>query len=105
MINTHDNNEKHVYEVWALGYDQNNNATNVSVYLGVFQNKITALEFAQKFGTSECISHQVGDPDYNPILNYYPEEGHYLVVRVEDCVQVSSSEVCCVDVLWEAAIQ
>ena len=96
---------KHVYEVWALGYDKNDNATNASVYLGSFKDKKTALEFAQKFKSAECISHQVGDPDYNPILNYYPEEGHYLVVRVEDCVQVSGSEVSCVDVLWEAAIQ
>lgn len=100
------NNEKYTYEVWALGYDAEDEPTDVDIHLGEFCNPGDAIAHAQKFYDVECITGKPDDPDYSPIVDFYPEEGHYLEVRVEQVVVCENPEdgTECVDVLWEAAI-
>jgi hypothetical protein len=95
------------YEVWALGYDAEGEATDVTIFLGEFDNPEDAIEHAKKFYDVECITGKEDHPDYNPIVDFYPEEGDYLEVHVETVVECEDPEDGTenIDTIWEAQLK
>ncbi len=105
MINNHENNEKYIYVVCALGYNADDEPTDTEIFLGEFNNPQEAIAHAETFYDLECIS---GKPDHPDFEDLYLEEGEYLELRVEQCIEVEEEDedpyTECVDVLWENAL-
>ena len=110
MINNHENNEKNIYEVWALGYDKEGQPTDIELFLGTFDNPSEAIEHAKKFYDLECIT---GKPDHPDFEDLCLEDGAYLEVRVEKCIEHGEPEeefdpeegwTECFDILYEATL-
>lgn len=84
--------EKYTYEVWVLGYDVNDEPTDIEVYLGAFKTAGEAVAHAKKFYDLGC-AHGLGKVVENL------DEGDYLQVRVEQCVDNEEDGTECIDVL------
>ena len=99
----------YIYEVWALGYDADDEATDTEIYLGEFGTSEKAIEHAKKFYDIECFTGKPDHPDYEDL---YLEEGEYLVVKVEKCVEFEPEDDLdpeegyteCVEILYEKTI-
>lgn len=90
--------EKYTYEVWALGYDADDEPNDIEVYLGEFKTEREAVAHAEKFYDLECV-YGKGKVDENL------DEGDYLQVRVEQCVDNGEDGTECIDVLYEAELR
>jgi hypothetical protein len=98
-----------IYEVWALGYKADGSVTDIDIHLGEFGTAEKAIKHAQKFYDIECITGKPDHPDYNPIYDFYPDEGDYIVVVVEECLEFEPEDefdpeegyVECIKLLYE----
>lgn len=88
------------YEVWALGYDAEDECTDTEIFLGEFETSDKAIEHAKKFYDIECFTGKADHPDFEDL---YLEEGEYLVVQVQQVVECEDPEegTECIAVLWE----
>lgn len=89
--------ENYKYVVCALGYDADNEPTDIEVFLGEFETMREAVAHAEKFYDLECI-YGIGKVDENL------DEGDYLQIRVEQCVDNGEDGIECIDVLYEAEL-
>lgn len=97
---------EYIYEVWALGYDAEDKATDTEIYLGEFGTPEKAVEHAKKFYDFECFTGKPDHPDYEDL---YLVEGEYLVVNVQKCIEHEAEDefdpeegwVECVDIIYE----
>lgn len=86
------------YEIWALGYNANQEATDMTVFLGMATTPEEAVEHAKKFYDLECIFGK-------GMVSEELEEGDYMEVRVEKCYDNDEDdEVTCDDVIYCARL-
>lgn len=92
-----------VYQVWALGYDAEDECTDYEEFLGEFTDVAEAIAHAEKF---KDISYVYDQETMDEM-----DDGEYLEVRVEVCELVPEEEkeedgdpVEVVDICWENAI-
>lgn len=74
---------KYTYEVWALGFDKNNMATDEEVLLGEYTDKQEAIHIAEQYNDISEIEAKLEGP---------VEEGACFEVVVEKCIDTE-----CVD--------
>ena len=82
------------YEIWALSYDANQEATDLSKFLGLLPTAEEAVNHAKKFYDLECIfgKDRVSEALY---------EGEFMEVRVEKCYDnEEDDEVSCEDTVY-----
>jgi len=81
------------YEIWALGYDANQEATDQTVFLGTAMTPEEAIAHAKKFYDLECI--------FGDMVSEELYEGEYMEVRVEKCFDnEEDDEVSCEDLIY-----
>ncbi len=85
MINTHENNEQYIYQVWALGYDSENQCTDGEEFLGEFTDKAEAIAQAEKF---KDLSYLYGEEVLEEL-----DDGVYFEVRVEVLEHLTEEEL------------
>jgi hypothetical protein len=75
------------YEIWALSYNADQEATDISKFLGMLPTAVEAVNHAKKFYDLECIfgKGMVSEELY---------EGEYMEVRVEKCYEDEDEIVC-----------
>jgi hypothetical protein len=75
------------YEIWALGYDANQEATDQTRFLGMLPTAEEAVNHAKKFYDLECIfgKDMVSEELY---------EGEFMEVRVEKCYEDEDEIIC-----------
>ena len=82
------------YEIWALGYSADQEATDQAVFLGTAITPEEAVSHAKKFYDLECIfgKGMVSDALY---------DGEFMEVRVEKCYDnEEDDEVSCEDIIY-----
>lgn len=82
------------YEIWALGYNANQEAIDQAVFLGTAITPEEAVAHAKKFYDLECIfgKDMVSEALY---------EGEFMEVRVEKCYDnEEDDEVSCEDTIY-----
>jgi len=94
--------KEYIYEVWALGYDKDDNGTDVEVLMITFQNPEQAIQFAKCFETAKDITD-----NYAEQISYFGEllEGDYFSIRVEKVDDTDPEYKECVDLLYEAELK
>lgn len=95
-------NKEIFYEIWALGYDKDGEATDFDLDLGEFKDPQDAIEHARKFKDATYVLS--ADTMY-----YLREEGtDYLELRVEACFEDEDEDgelfTECEDVIYEATL-
>jgi hypothetical protein len=81
------------YEIWALGYDANQEATDQTVFLGMAITPEEAVSHAKKFYDLECI--------FGDMVSEELYEGEFMEVRVEKCYDnEEDDEVSCEDTVY-----
>lgn len=95
-------NKEIFYEIWALGYDSESEATDFDMNLGEFTDPQDAIEHARKFKDATYILSA-------DELYYLREEGtDYLELRVEACFEDEDEDgeffTECEDVIYEATL-
>lgn len=75
------------YEIWALSYNANQEATDIAKFLGMFPMAEDAVNHAKKFYDLECI-FGIG------MVSEELYEGEYMEVRVEKCYE-DEDEITC----------
>jgi len=96
-----DNNYE-VWEVWALGYDKDDNCTDVEILMATFQKPTQAISFAECFETKQDIINNYTDQikEFGEL-----EDGDYFEIKVEK-VDISNPEYSqCIDILYEEALK
>ena len=80
------------YEIWALGYNADQEATDQTVFLGIAMTAEEAVNHAKKFYDLECIfgKGMVSEELY---------EGEFMEVRVEKCIE-NEDEVSCEEAIY-----
>lgn len=80
------------YEIWAIGYNEKQEAIDTAVFLGMLSTAKEAVNHAKKFYDLECIfgKDMVAEELY---------EGEYMEVRVEKCYE-DEDEVTCEDTVY-----
>jgi hypothetical protein len=82
------------YEIWALGYNADQEATDQTRFLGMLPTAEEAVNHAKKFYDLECIfgKDMVSEELY---------EGEFMEVRVEKCYDnEEDDEVSCDEVVY-----
>jgi hypothetical protein len=81
------------YEIWALGYNADQEATDQAVFLGMAISPEEAVEHAKKFYDLECI--------FGKMVSEELYEGEFMEVRVEKCYDnEEDDEVSCDEVVY-----
>lgn len=99
----------YTYEVWALGYDANGDATDVEIFLGDWEGSKHALEFAAKICSIKDVEEVMDSAERYSFAKLKPEEGEYLTLQVQKCIEMEPEDELdpeegyteCIDVLYE----
>ena len=97
--------EQYKYIVCALGYDADDEATDTEIFIEDFGTAEKAIEYAKKIKSISDIEELIFE-------NIHLDEGEYLEIRVEKCIEHEAEDETdpeegydeCIDVLWEDAI-
>lgn len=85
------------YEVWALGYDENNRVTGTEVLLKTFDDPGEAVEYAKSLDLADIIRHP-------KVENAPIHEIDYLMIEVETVID-DAYGTCNVDTVYQKTIQ
>lgn len=86
------------WQVWALGYDENDMCTDVEIQMGRFKKLEKAMKFSECFETIEDFMD-----NYSDQLDYFsPQaEGDYIEIRVEEVDISDTAYHQCINVVYE----
>jgi hypothetical protein len=82
--NTSDNT---TYEVWAIGYDEENQLTGAELFLGTFEDPDLAIAHAKNFTIADVV-HMTEDDDCDPEVTV-----HTISIEVETVVSCDESKM------------
>lgn len=99
----------YTYEVWALGYNADGEATYVEIFLGDWEAPKHALEFAAKICSIKDVEEVMDSAERYSFAQLKPEEGEYLTLQVQKCIELEPEDDLdpeegyteCIDVLYE----
>lgn len=97
----------YTYEVWALGYTVAGDATDAEIFVEDFETPGPALALVRSINTLEELLAHTGDSG-KEIYGYNPDQGDYLELKVEQCIEVEPEDDLdpeegyteCIDVLY-----
>ena len=85
---------KIIYEVWVLGYNKDDMATDFDESLLETENPSIAIDYAEQLDSFDAIFHELGED-----LKQFHHDGDYYEVRVEELHEETMFE-CCEDLIY-----